>query len=416
MKRNGIIILLLFVFIGIFPQSSGKIKELENKRKETLAEIEITNKLLRDTKKTTQTLLNRLDLLSDQIKKRKQVISLLNDEIDILDSSLKEKEKNIQSLENDLSIKRKDYVVAIQKMQRKHLMQDKLLFILSAENFSQSYRRLRYLKEYSSFQKIQAQEIIQKQEELKKQKIILEKGKQDKLVLLENKETENTVLQQEEKEKQSEISDFKKKEKSLQEELNKAKKQAQALNRQIEKAIEEEIKRAEKEAKKAKEAEKPKGSVSKTEETNGYTMTKEARILSTSFAENRGSLPFPIKGMYKIIRPYGDYRHPETNITMNNQGIDIQTTPNNNVYSVFSGEVTSIFVQPGYNNCIIITHGNYRTIYINLDEVSVKKGMKVSSGQLIGKLYTDPENSGTSILKFQIRKGIEKLNPEMWLR
>ncbi len=430
MKKIGLIIWILLLCLCTEAQTSKKIKDLENQRKNALADIEVTNKLLQETKTSTTNLMGRLNLLIEQINSRKKVIDLLNEEISELDKELAEKEKNIKLLERELEYKRGNYASSLQKMQRNKKVQDQMLYILSAETFSQSYRRLRYLKEYATYQKLQAQEIILKQEELQKEKEALNKGKQEKLALLQNKEKERNTLQDEEKTKQTEVDGLKKKEKSLQAELDKKKKQAQALNRQIEKAIQEEIERAEREAKKAAElqaaAEKKAKESGKTikpaepervaETTGGYAMTREERTLSSNFVNNKGALPFPIKGKYKIVGRFGQQKHQELKYVMtNNNGIDIQTSPGNDACAVFNGTVTSIFVVPGYNNSIIVQHGNYRTVYSNLKEVYVKTGSKVSTGQIIGKIFTDTEDGNVTILHFELWKEKTKLNPEPWL-
>ena len=441
MKKHLLILILLLLPFGLMAQTSSKIKSLEKQRKEALAEIEVTNKLLSETKKTTTNLLGRLNLLVERINSRRKVITILNQEVEALNKDLQEKETNIRTLERELKLKRGNYAQSLQKMQTNRKAQGQLLFVLSAENFSQSYRRLRYLKEYATYQKVQAQDIIQKQEELKKEKESLEQGKQEKLALLQDKEKENQLLQDEEKTKQTEVSGLKKKEKTLQSQLSQKQKQAQALNKQIEKAIAEEIERAEKAARKAEEARlaaekkaKEKAKESGTtatqpvqpatpaapervaETAGGYAMTKEERKLSTNFANNKGSLPFPIKGRYKIIGRFGQQKHQELKyVTTNNNGIDIQTSPNNEACAVFNGEVTSVFVVPGYNNSVIIRHGNYLTVYANLQSVYVKTGTKVTTGQAIGKIFTDAEEGNITILHFELWKEKVKLNPEAWL-
>lgn len=435
-KTVFLILCMVLLTCGASAQTSSRIRNLEQQRKEALAEIETTNKMLRETKRTTTNLLVRLNLLVEQIASRRKVINLLNQEIAEFDKELRWKELNIKMLEKELQFKRKNYAELLVKMQYKKKAQDYLLFILSAESFSQSYRRARYLREFSAHQKQQAKEIIQKQEELTKERQELDKSRQAKLALLQNKESERLALQSEEENKQSEVTGLKKKEKTLQAQLNEKRKQAQELNRQIERAINEEVERAEREAKaaakaaaeakavkekNAKETGKPlpveKAEPERVAEiSGGYAMTKEERKLSADFAGNKGKLPFPIKGRYKITARFGAQKHQELKfVTIENNGIEIETTANADAYSVFNGEVTSVFAVPGYNNAVIVQHGNYRTIYANLRQVYVKKGDRISTGQSIGKIYTEVEKGNTATLYFELRKEKAKLNPEPWL-
>ncbi|MDR1119691.1 MAG: peptidoglycan DD-metalloendopeptidase family protein, partial [Dysgonamonadaceae bacterium] len=335
---------------------------------------------------------------------------------------LKSTESKILSLEKDLSSKKKKYAVSMQKMQTNKKVQDKILFVLAAENFSQLYRRIRYLKEYSVWLKIQAKEIISKQTELERQKTLLKQGRANKLRLLKEEETQQSILRKEEVAKQQEVAGLQKKEKALQTDLTKKQKQAETLNRQIEKAIATEIERAERERKAAEKKAKAQGKPLSTSEnrvaetTGGYAMTKEERSLSANFSNNKGMLPFPLKGEYKIISHFGTMKHQDLKyVTLTNNGIDIQTMPGTEARAVFSGVVTSVFVVPGYNNSIIIRHGNYLTVYSNLKDVYVKSGSKVSTGQSIGKIFTDSENGNTTILHFELWKEKTKLNPEGWL-
>ena len=222
------------------------------------------------------------------------------------------------------------------------------------------------------------------------------------------------------------------KQKQLKEELRKKQQQANALNRQIEKQIAEEIARAEAEAKAARERERRAREKAKAEgkepvkepvqeervadTKGGYAMTRAEKKLSDDFAGNRGRLPFPVAGRYTIVGTFGEQQHQELKyVRTNNSGIDIQTNPGAEARAVFNGEVTRVFVVPGYNNSVIIRHGNYLTVYSNLSQVYVKAGDKVSTRQTIGKIFTDTESGNATILHFQLWKEKTKLNPTPWL-
>lgn len=432
----------------VFAQQSVQVKQLEKQRKEALAAIELTNRLLKETAETAQSSLNRLNLLSQQIFSRKKVIGLLNQEIQAMDNQMAGMRREINALEKELGNKRANYGKSVKSMYTRRSSQDKLLFIFSAETFAQSLRRMRYLREYADWQKRQATDIIQKQKEIARKQAELEKTKVEKQSLLGNREEEHKKLQSEEATQKETVQDLNRKQKDLRAQLAKKKKQADALNRQIEKQIAEEIARAEAEARAAREraererrarekaaaaakAEKAAASDKATAETTpaapvreervadtkgGYAMTKAEKRLSDDFAGNRGRLPYPVSGRHAVVATFGEQQHQELKyVRTNNSGIDIQTSPGGEARAVFNGVVTRVFVVPGYNNSVIIRHGNYLTVYSNLSDVYVKAGDKVSTRQAIGRIFSDTENGNATILHFQLWKEKTKLNPQPWL-
>lgn len=417
---------VLFILLtgSVGAQNSAKVRALEKQRKAALAEIEMTNQLLVETQKTTRNSLNRLNLLTKQIKSRKQVIGLLNQEIAEIDKQIVESRRTISLLEKDLNLKRSNYGKSVQSMYKRRSSQDKILFILSADNFAQSIRRMRYLREYAGWQKKQAAEIVDKQKEIEEKQKALEKTRLEKQALLGTREEESRKLQSEESNQKKEVQELNKKQKQLKADLKKKKKQADALNRQIEKQIAEEIARAEAKARSARE--KNNTSKKRTEggsgeeriaaTKGGYAMTKAEKKLSEDFASNKGRLPFPLVGRYTIVSSFGEQQHQELKyVRTNNNGIDIQTTPGTDARAVFKGEVTRVFVVPGYNNSVIVRHGNYLTVYSNLSQVYVKAGDKVDTRQAIGRIFTDTEDGNATILHFQLWKERTKLNPKPWL-
>ncbi|RHJ80999.1 murein hydrolase activator EnvC [Parabacteroides sp. AM08-6] len=423
-------VILLFSATSLFGQNSARVKELEKQRKAALAEIEMTNQLLKETRQTAQNSLNRLNLLSKQILSRKQVISLLNQEIGEIDKQIAASRREITALEKQLAGKRANYGKSVQSMYKRRSSQDKILYILSADNFAQSLRRMRYLREYANWQKLQATEIIDKQKEIAAKQQELEKTRNEKNQLLEVREDESRKLQSEEDSQKEEVRQLSKKQKDLQAALKNKQRQADALNRQIEKQIADEIARADAEAK-ASRAKRSTGGAKKADKTEpaepireervaetkgGYAMTKEEKRLSDDFAGNRGRLPYPVSGRHTIVATFGEQQHQELKyVRTNNSGIDIQTSPGADARAVFNGEVTRVFVVPGYNNSVIIRHGNYLTVYSNLSQVYVKAGDKVSTRQAIGKIFTDTEDGNVTILHFQLWKEKTKLNPAPWL-
>lgn len=426
-------VILLLVSLLAYGQQPSAVRQLEQQRKAALEEIETTNRLLKETAKTAQSSLNRLNLLSRQILSRKKVINLLSQETAAIDSQSAMMQREIAVLEGELEGKQDNYAKSVRNIYRRFNSQDKLLFILSADNFSQSLRRMRYLREYARWQKNQAAEIVEKQGQIKAKQDELSKTRAEKQALLLERETENNKLISEESNRKKEVQQLNKRQRELQAELKKKQQQAADLNRRIERLIAEEIARAEAEAKAAREraaalnkktgekGEPAKSSAPVHEERvadtkGGYAMTKAEKQLSDNFVNNKGKLPFPLEGRYTIVGAFGEQQHQELKyVRTNNSGIDIQTISGTDARVVFNGEVTRVFVVPGYNNSVIVRHGNYLTVYSNLSQVYVKAGDKVSTRQALGKIFSDTESGNATILHFQLWKERTKQNPALWL-
>lgn len=431
-----VVLLIAFVNPGLFAQAQKQIKDLEKKRKAALEQIEITGELLNSNKKDATSTLNRLQLIGKQIEVRRNYIQALNGEINILERQIRKTNQDIKDLQFELSMKKQNYAKAMQGMSKRKSSYDKLMFIFSAESFSQSYRRIRYLREYAVWRRIQSEEIIEKTKLLQEKREELEKNKASKNVLLSEREGERKNLEQEEGKAKEISKELGKKRRELQAQLKKQRNQADALNRKIQQIIEEEARRAAEEARRAAEearrraaaeANKKKSSAGKTttapkaeervsESKGGYAMTREEQQLSSSFGANRGRLPMPLKGKYLIIGRFGIQQHKDHKyVQTENKGIDILTTNGTDARAVFDGVVSRVFVVPGFNNTVIVRHGNYLTVYSNLSQVYVKAGDKVNTSQSVGAIYSDPDQNNRTVLHFQLWKETTKLNPELWL-
>ncbi len=425
-----ILIFLCILLISTFSfAQSSKIKELEQQRKNALQEISNTDKLLRETKKSTSTLLGRIQLISNQIFSRQKVLSLLEQEITGIEGEQKQIETEIIILEAELKGKQKNYAKAIDGMLTNRQSENKILFVLAGKSLTESYRRLRYLRDYSDWRRDQAREITEQSTKLKERKTALLKTKTEKTVLLGQRTNEQVNLKAEESNYQQEVGEAQKKQKDLQKILTQKRQQAEALDRQIAKLIAEEVARQEREAKRIaaekaraeaaaaakdnKEVKTKPGSTKKTV-TAPAPVSQENITLSNNFASNRGKLPYPITGNYTITTRFGSHQHSRF-VTTSSSGIDIRSQSGAEAKSVFNGEVTYVAAIPGYNTCIIIRHGNYYTFYGNIQSIYVRQGDKVKTGQSLGKVYTDPD-TGFSQIHFQLWQGTNKLNPEPWLR
>lgn len=429
------LVAFLVACLAAAAQHSSRVKELERQRKKALQEIETTSRLLSETQQSARSSLNRLNLLSQQVLARQKVVRLLNEEIGTIDADMRKMNGEIGALSRDLKEKQANYAKSARGLYKRRAAQDRLLFILSARNFSQSLRRMRYLREYAAWQKRQAVTITEKRKEIALKQAELEVTRKEKQALLAARETEAKRLQAEESAQHTEVAQLNKKQRELQAVLAKKKKQADALNRQIEKQIADEIARAEalaraersKTAKKSGSAAGNKGGSGgagkeaapeerQADVRGGYAMTAAERKLSGDFATNKGRLPAPVSGRYTVVGRFGEQQHQELKyVRTNNSGIDLQTPPGADAQAVFDGVVTRVFVVPGYNNSVIVRHGNYLTVYANLVEVYVKAGDKVSARQALGRIFSDSEDANSTVLHFQLWKEKTKLNPLPWL-
>ena len=396
------------------------LQDLERQREEAKEIIAITSQLLKEASASAKSSLNRLNLLSQQLMSRRKIISLLGQEITTIDRRIKTMNDEIEVLDKDLTKSKENYAKSMQNQQQEHrTAQYRMLLILSAEDLAQSYRRMRYLREYSDWQKEEAGRIIKKQEEITARKAELEKTRDEKQTLLAQRENENKKLKNEEQLQQKEVKDLDKKRNELQKQLQQKRKEADDLNKHIENFIAEEIKKSA-EANTAEsdttttltEAARP-----ATPQGSSYILTESESTISKSFTSSKGKLPAPLTKQYTIVSDFGEHQHQELSLvrTVNN-GIDMQTTAGTEAKAIYKGVITRVFVMPGFNNNVIIRHGDYLTVYSNLSEVYIKAGDAVDTHQLIGKIYTDPEKNNETILHFQIWHERTKLNPAVWIK
>lgn len=401
-KKIVFIAVCFFSVLIATAQNSKKRNELERLKRATQEMIEETNKMLSDTRKSALQYLNQLNVLGEEIKMRKSLISTLNEEMALIEREQAQTTREINRLEESLKEKKGKYAVAMQSLYHKRSGVEDMLFILSAQSMKQSYRRMRYLQEYSQWRKEQAMDIAEQQAELTRKRAELEKKKKERSKLLADRRNEAQSLQKKENAQKGIVSELEKKKQSLQAELKKQQQQAREFDREIQKLIEEEARKASKQKD------------SKAASKGGYAMNKKETELSGSFEKNKGKLPYPVNGSYIIVGRFGRQQHSRYVETINN-GIDLQTKAGAEARAVFDGVVSRVFIVPGYNSSVIVRHGNYLTVYSNLREVYVKAGDAVKTRQSIGKIFTDTENGNLTKMQFQLWKETTKLNPEPWL-
>ena len=420
MKRFFVILIgCLWLAVPLFAQSNKLIRELESKRGALQKQIAESETILKNTKKDVGSQLNSLAALTGQIEKRKRYIMAINNDVEAIERELASLQRQLRSLEKDLRDKKKKYEASVQYLYKNKSIEEKLMFIFSAKNLGQTYRRMRYVREYATYQRLQGEEILKKQEQIRKKKAERQQVKAAKENLLKEREGEKVKLEAQEKEKRTLVANLQKKQRGLQNEINKKRREANQLNARIDKLIAEEIERREEATRRKAQGKEGQsagtGAKTKSKPLEVYTMSKADRELSGNFAANRGKLPMPISGAYIITSHYGQYAvEGLRNVKLDNKGIDIQGKPGAQARAIFDGKVAAVFQLNGLFN-VLIRHGNYISVYCNLSSASVKSGDTVKTKQHIGQVFSAGTDNGRTVLHFQLRREKEKLNPEPWL-
>lgn len=392
----------LFLLLSVCTFGQKKSSATLKKEQEKLAKkIQFTKKLLGDTKNQSATTTKELGIISRQISYRQELINNVNEQITEINKLIMEYNSVIQSMQNDIAQLKDQYREMIRYAYKKRNDYNELMFIFSADNFNEAFKRIKYLKKIEEFRKNQIV-LIQKAEEKLKEKIAqLETKKEEKVALISIQDQEKLNFEQDKKVRNQTLQKLKQEESKLLAQLQKQEKEKRDLARAIKKAIEMELSKS-----------------NATKTTKGFKPTKEMLLTGKSFYGNKGKLPWPVeKG--EITEKFGKNAHPvHANVFTYNNGVDISTVSGANVRAIYEGEVSSVLVIPGAGKVVIIAHGSYRTVYSNLKESYVKKGDKVKTKQLIGSLL--PDASGKrSEAHFEIHQitkdGIQKMNPSYWL-
>ncbi len=403
-------VLLLAFFFGLTVLLEAQsLDELRKKKEKTNEQIKYTTKLLEDAKKSEKQTLSKYKILNKQIELRTNLITGINSEVGVLADFIDQNAWLVSSLNSDLEQLKKEYAGMIQFAQKNPTNYSKLLFVLSSNSFNQAYKRLMYLRQYTEYRKKQA-ELIQWIRDLIQAKVgRLQVQRTEKETLLQAKKQEADKLNTEKKQQGKVLTTLQQKQKEFEKKLREQQQIDAQLSREIQKIIDEEVRKSMERAKeKEKQTGKPSGTVK-------YEMTPEEKIASGQFEQNKHHLPWPVeRGV--ITDHFGVHEHPVLkNIQVKNNGVDISTAQGASARSVFAGEVSRVFMVSGGNYAVIIRHGKYLTVYSNLVNVQVKSGDKVSIKQTIGTIGTDVGEDDKTVLKFQIWKENMKQDPEDWI-
>ncbi len=389
MKHLFLIGLFIICICDLYAQSKT---ELEQKRNAALNEINYVDNMLKSTSKKKVESMNEIKIIGNKVNLRESVIRGMRDEIILVTDRIDMNTLAINMMESDLIDLKKDYARAVVNSYKSKKENPDLLYILSAKDFNQGYKRLKYLQQITKFRRLESETIMELKDQILSTRKRLESDLSKISVLKSREEHQKNLLQSEQEKKQEMVNSLSKKEKQLNKDLEEKKKIAEKIEKEIARMIEEERKK-----------------VVKSDNT------PEQKLIGENFSENKGRLPWPVeKGV--ITSQFGIQKHPVLKyVTENNIGIEITSLGSTAVRSIFKGEVVKVFPIKGANGTIIIRHGKYLSVYQNVVDLKVKQGDKVGTKQEIGNVFCDTENGNKAILKFMIFEEKEKLNPEAWI-
>ena len=387
--KNRIIYVLVCAMLASVSINGQTLKELQAQQKKYSEELETTGTMLKHTKQNEKTTENKINLIGQDIRTRKKLINSINQEIIALDQEQTRLQGERTRLETELDSLKQDYAHLVQLTHYADLQQSPLLFLLSAEDFNQLFRRVRYMREFAAYRQQQVARIEGVRADIQIQSELIQDNRKEKDSALKTQQREQDQLARNERKQKAMLQDLKKKEKELIAKQKQQQKKIDELNKQIERAIAKQVDRKQQ-------------------------LTKEQELIAGGFAANKGRLPWPVaKGF--ISGHYGKHQHPVyENVTLNNKGVYIQTTAGSDARAVYEGEVTTCMVM-GSTYAIIIQHGNYRTVYTGIQTPAVKPGDKVQAKQAIGRIASNPDDDNKTELQFQVWQDRELQNPELWL-
>lgn len=430
---------LIFVCMtSLMWSQESQQEKLEQRKAQIQQEIRENEKLLQSVKKKEKSAVNVIVIQINKIKLKEKLINTTEKQTKLLSNDMYINQMQINKLKRELALLKEDYAKMIVKSYKSRSEESRAMFLLSSENFLQAYKRAQYMKQYTSYRKVQGEEIKSKSSELVQYNEKLDVQKTAKKKLIAENEKERQALEKEKKEQEKLVNSIKKDKNKITADIKKKQKESKAIDRQIDRLIREAIAEANrkaaierakakalaaanassktltkaeiKEESKKMEREAASASVSSTK----IELTPEAKIVADNFKANRGRLPFPVeRGIISL--GYGDQAHPVyKSLMIHNSGVEITTDQGANARAVFDGVVSSVIVLSPVNKAVMIQHGDFFTVYQNLSSVSVSKGDKVSRKQNIGRVRTSGE-TGKTVIKFLILQNTTYNNPASWL-
>lgn len=397
-------IFILTLFLSTICFFGQTRKQLETQRKKLNIKINKVNKLIFEAKKDQKNALQDLKDLNQKIDVREKLIETINLEVLLLSNEITSNEIKVDKLQNKLVALKEDYSDMIFRSYKSKSQQSRAMFILSSSNFRQAYKRLQYMKQYTSFRKKQGEEISLQTDIVKRfvDSLNIQKQLKDTLIISENEQ--NKKVESDKKNQENLVFRIKSKERKYKKELQKSIKEQKRVSTKIDKLIREAIARANKKVK----------DKLKNNKENEFILSPEAKALAEKFESNKGKLPWPLRESL-VTRRFGKQPHPTfSGIILNSPGLHLVTKKGAYAESIFSGKVLAIQLTSERKKNVLVQHGNYITAYNNLENSLVKMGDKVIVGQKLGKVYTDKVTGKTKLI-FVLFKNTTRLNPTSWM-
>ena len=392
------LLLLIFLSLGLKAQNyQERQKQLEAQKISIKKEIQQINNLINDSRQKSRGLEDELEGIQLKISVRDRLIRVNNSQVNNLNNIISNQNERIADLEVDLKKLKDEYSKIVYSSYKKRSSEMKLMFLFASDNINQAFRRFQYFKQYSKYRKQQANKIVSLQEEISINIDSLDKRKVEKQNVIKENQLVRQTLNQERKQQNNLYNNLLKDQKNYAVEIQEKEKQARLIDNEIQKLIRLAIAES-----------------NNNNNSSNFALTPEGRLISSNFQSNKGRLPWPVREGI-ITRRFGTQPHPVVRTTtINSNGISIATSVNSIAYSVFEGEVLSVYGFSGGNPGVLIRHGKYISNYQNLSSIFVKKGDKVMANDEIGIVFTN-ESTGKTVLKFNIFNELKPENPTIWL-
>lgn len=360
--------------------SAQGVDVLKAEKDALLKEIEDSKRTLKLKQTTKESTLQQLQLVGQEVAVREEILNSLEAQIKELDRSIDANQTKINVLESDIAVLKGDYSKLLQDTYLRRNSLNELAFFMSAADFSEAYRRYRLLKEYSIYRQKQGLILYESQNRLIALQNDIKLQKEAKESNLAEVETEISNLSLSRQEKAKLVASLQNEESWLLKLIRDKENEAKGLEQKI---LE-------------------------------YIRSSSVSALGNDFSSFEGKLLWPVRKGF-VISNFGEHEHPVLkNVTIKNNGIDIQSTLGDQVFAVHNGEVSRVVGIPGYNTTVLVRHGKYLTVYANLREVDVKQGQKIYAGDSVGRIFKE-ESGGSVVLHFEIWHENQKLDPSKWL-
>ncbi|MBO7260308.1 MAG: peptidoglycan DD-metalloendopeptidase family protein [Bacteroidaceae bacterium] len=398
MKRCVILSLVLFSCLFINAQTNALIEKMQKERADIEQQITESEKILQGTENDIATQVANLNTITARLKERRRLLDQTKRDIRSLNTQTQKLENEIKQLQQEYDECSTRYADACRFYQHQQVSFNPVTFLFSSSSFRQLTRRMRYISEYSKSLATLAEDIRAKQDTLKNRKEQIELVRQEKLVLQKEQQKNEAAVAAEEKNQRAIVNKLQSKRSSLKKEIQAQQKKITSLNKEIDRQIELAIKEQQKASDKATPVK-----------------VEEDIKLTGSFESNKGKLPVPITGPYLIVGNFGVQNVAGMrDVKINNLGVDLQGNSGSQARAVFDGVVSTVFQQGKGQIGVLVRHGKYISVYCNLSDISVAKGDKLKTGDIIGNIQVS--ENGQYILHFQLHKETTKLNPSEWLR